>query len=527
MSRRDCNMKVAHFATFGPNQCGLYHTAKDLVMAERSVGIDARFIADDGKKHIDPSGSGTDGSSSQGGSFTTEEEKWAYKADILVRHTKIPDHLHNSGIPIVMALHGRPESSYRMEEQNNPIIPAVAQKALDSRYKAFLTFWPEYVPFWTDLAPQTFYVPATVDLEEFVPTPRDDGPIILISDIWRDDVVPLDVLRAAVWFCRKHGGKINIAAIPDNKSIVSILNGYKDVLGELHGPTRDIKGLYARSNILCTPHVIATRTIREALACGMKVVAGRGCKYTPYTANPMDILGFANAIEKCWKGKMDSRKIAEREFAFKKAGETVKAIFKSILKVPTGKRKVFVDIGAHLGESVRRFYREMDDAGEYEIYCFEPDMETFKHLDKMVGHIKNVTLINACASSGDGMMSFFQGQANQNEGGTAVKGKLTGGVQYDKPVKVDSVDFVRWFESVKGGYNIVKVNIEGGEYDLMEHMLANGMTGDINKLFVQLHAHKFEHGPQRQRFHQIEAKFWNESECTCHFTNKGFARYDV
>jgi hypothetical protein len=81
---------------------------------------------------------------------------------------------------------------------------------------------------------------------------------------------------------------------------------------------------------------------------------------------------------------------------------------------------------------------------------------------------------------------------------------------------------VRWFESVKGDVNIVKVNIEGGEYELMEHMLDKGMTGGIDKLFVQLHAHKFEHGPQRQRFQQIESQFWNEAECKCYFANKGF-----
>ena len=43
-------MKVAHYSIFAPNRCGLYHTAKELVLAERLVGIDAGLIAYDKKE---------------------------------------------------------------------------------------------------------------------------------------------------------------------------------------------------------------------------------------------------------------------------------------------------------------------------------------------------------------------------------------------------------------------------------------------------------------------------------------------
>ena len=61
-------MRVAHFAQFAPNSCGLYHTAKDLILAERKVGIDARFIAFYDKY---------DGLKEDNG-FKTEDIKWAY-----------------------------------------------------------------------------------------------------------------------------------------------------------------------------------------------------------------------------------------------------------------------------------------------------------------------------------------------------------------------------------------------------------------------------------------------------------------
>ncbi|MCP4537785.1 MAG: FkbM family methyltransferase [Chloroflexi bacterium] len=502
-------MRVAHFATFGPNQCGLYHTAKELVLAERLLGIDARFI--DPEKGV-----------CRDGSFTTEDWKWAYKADVLVRHTFIPARLQNSGIPVVMCLHGRPDSSYMGEFNDNPVLVGIANKATDCRYKAFVTFWEEYQPFWANLVPNVHYVPATVDLEEFPETPHTDEPIILVSDVWRDDIRPLYVLEAAVRFARKHNGKIHVAAIPENKSVKTILRGCKDVLGELYGLTSDIKQLYAKSNILVTPHVIATRAIREAMASGLKVVAGAGCKYTPWSANALDIDGFSAEIEKAWKGTYNSRRCAEREFGMKKAGRAMKKILDEVAKVEITQRKVFVDVGAHLGETVRRFYREVPDAREYEIYCFEPDMKTFEKLDENVGHIDNVHLINAAAYTDGGMTTFFPGRANDNEGGTSLAGKLTGAVDYGRPAMVECVDFSRWLKANKGDYTIVKMNIEGGEYDLMEKLLDDDMADSIDRLYVQLHAHKFEHGPMRQRFQRIESRFWNEAKCDKFFSNKGF-----
>ena len=522
-------MKVAHLAQFAPNSCGLYHTAKDLILAEREVGIDARFIAFNDKYE----------GIKKDGDFKTEDIKWAYHADILVRHSAIPMHLQGSGIPIVMAMHGRPESSFRLEQHGSkPIISAFAGKVSDCRYKAFLTFWPEYIDIWSKIIPEDklFYVPPVVDLSEYSPDGKafdwgaDRGDCnILVADMWREDVLPFNVIFAAAKFAKKHNGKVHIVGI-DKKCIPGmnpLLLGLKKekVLGYAAGQMKGIKGFYNASDIVVTPHVIATRIIREALASGVPVVAGSGCKYTKYTANPMDIDAFAVAIEKCWEDKEQRpREMAEKAFSLKLAGEAIKKVFASILTKEEHKRKVFIDVGAHLGETVRRFYKEVPDAHEYEIYAFEPDFETFKKLDINIGHIKNVNIINAMIGSRDGIQEFYPGRENENEGGTSFKGKRTGAVNYKKPARVQSIDFARWMKAnVNGDYVILKINAEGGEYDIMETILDKDIS--VDKCFIQLHAHKFEHGPQRQKFQEIESRFWNEAKCEKHLTNKGMEKF--
>lgn len=525
-------MKVAHFAVWGPNKCGLYHTAKELVLAERLAGIDARFIAYDEK------GIQTDGS------FKSEKLDWSYGADVLVRHSSIPQHLRNAGIPTVLVLHGRPESSVRIEQQKiMKVVSSIRGCVSDERYKAFIVLWPEFMDIWSNIVPtnKLFYIPAMVDLDEYKPDnePFDlaeynSSPNVLLADIWRDDVIPFNVLFAAEKFVKKHGGKVHIAGLP--KSFLNPVGPFlismkdKGTVGHIFGQIKHIKGMYIACDIMVTPHVIATRSIRECLASNTPIVAGSGCRFTPHQANPKDIDSFAEAIERCWQDKSQKpREVAEKEFNLEQAGQSTRKVFEKILKKKSKKRKVMIDLGGHLGETVRRFYREKADAAEYEIYTFEPDLDTFKKLDAQFGHVRNINLINAMMGKRDGMADFFIGRMNENEGGTSIKGKQTGKVDYEKPIKVESVNLARWLRSNinKEDHVILKMNIEGGEYDLMEYMLDEDLTGMIDKCFIQLHAHKFGQGRQRQRFHQIEARFWNEANCKKFIKNKGFYSFSA
>lgn len=530
-------IRVAHFAIFGPNQCGLYGTAKDMTIAEQSVGLDAGFVAFDSEYQGVHKDNG----------FETKDLQWAESADILVRHTAMTDRLHCSGKPLVMVMHGRPESSFRLEEEGKrEVVTGLYSKKDDHRYKAFITFWPEYMEIMKHIinAGKLFYVPAPVDLDWFNPKnkPYDFGelggkPNILISDIWREDVIPFNVLFAAAKFVEKNGGRIHMvgvgkeAAKPLAPFIVEMKK--KNLLGLVYGIKEDIKSIYTACDMVITPHVIATRIVREALASGVPIVAGKGNRYTPYTANPMDVEAFENAIEECWNSpdkNYNPRKVAEDNFGFEQTGLKAKEIYEKILNHQVGaQRKVFVDVGGHLGQSVRRFYREVEDADRYEIFSFEPEPETFRKLSENIGHIKNVRLINAAAYAGQGTLDFYVGKDNQNEGGTTQKGKLTGRVDYDKPLKVPCLDFAKWLkENVKEeDFVVVKMNIEGGEYALMAHLLKEDVTGLIDKFYIQLHAHKFPQNEQRWTFNAIEEEFCKNAKCEVFMTNKGDIRFQL
>lgn len=349
-------MRIAHFASVSPNRCGLYGTVKDLMKAEQQVGIEAGLIdvgistgeiVADGKiegypKIADPL-------------LVPKDCKWAEQADAMFRHTLIPTYLQNIGKPLVLPLHGRPESSFRLEsEKNNKIMSTLARRAVDPRYRAFLTFWPEHVDYWKTMLPaeKLFYIPAPIDLQTY--TPEGDKfdlkehagePNLLIADLWREDVNPFHVIHAAFQFQQKYcpTAKIHISALQGShlQGIAPMLTGMKKygALGLIFGLNPEIIRIYRSCDIVLTPQTIATRSVREPLACGIPVVAATGSKFTPWTANPANLKEFAAKINECWEAlrqnrdelKKCVRKSAEVLFDPMKTGTAMKAMLEAIL----------------------------------------------------------------------------------------------------------------------------------------------------------------------------------------------------
>jgi FkbM family methyltransferase len=340
-------MKVAHFAEFGPHKSGLYGTTRDLIMAERSVGIDAALVDVQVKNGKTCSRKGlTDGD------LKIVSPNWAINADILVHHSAIHPELKKLGIPIVLAIHGRPESTFLLEHRRiNAVYGLTATHGKDPRYKAFFTFWKPYMFHLGLQLPKDklFYVPAMVDLNEYStkgPTHTFAGsPSILIVDKWRQDVTPFNVIMAAVRFKEKYGAdaKIHIlGAQPKKKSMQSLMKILKKakILGEVHPLVESTALCYRGADMVITPHNIATRVVRESLACGTPIVGGIGNPYSYFTADSRVAEDYADAINACWQDmKEDSeharkraRETAEKSFNPEQTGIAAKKIFEKVVK---------------------------------------------------------------------------------------------------------------------------------------------------------------------------------------------------
>jgi len=115
----------------------------------------------------------------------------------------------------------------------------------------------------------------------------------------------------------------------------------------------------------------------------------------------------------------------------------------------------------------------------------------------VIGNIEygpDVVKINAAAWVCDGEMDFYISRANPGrvQGSSVYKEKRTGNLNIEKPVKVKTVDFSAWVRSqfTDSPHVSLKMNIEGAEYDVLEHMLQTGAISHIDVLFIQWHYKK-------------------------------------
>jgi len=347
-------MKVAHFGNFAPNRAGIHSAARDLILAERSVGIESNYI---------DYGSEADCTFSRvwlkDGEIETVAPDWAIQeADLIVHHSCIPPKVQETGKPIVMYLHGRPEYSFMLDWQKKTgCLREGMHRVSLPQYKKFITFWGEHVDYWKYLFPsrEIELAPPPIDLKRYSVKgkiyqfkPEETGsPNILICDMWREDITPFNTVIAAMKFAELHcpTAKIHVIAVPvpgKSNPVIDPMFGNlrkQGCLGKIATIVRNLEDIMRASDILISPVGIETRTILEASALGLPVVAGTGCQLASFVSDPRSIDGTVNAIRKCWERFRSTDKTVTKEkirgkikrnYGLNKTGLAVKEIYEGV-----------------------------------------------------------------------------------------------------------------------------------------------------------------------------------------------------
>ncbi len=143
-------------------------------------------------------------------------------------------------------------------------------------------------------------------------------------------------------------------------------------------------------------------------------------------------------------------------------------------------KKIFIDCGAHFGESTKLFLKKKKN---YEIHMFEPNPFT------KVAVPKKATLHNRAVWTNDCTKKFYvYNNDKSSEGCTLFKHKI-GNIDKEHPVNVMCIDFGAWVKETfdKDDYIICKMDIEGAEYEVLRHMLTDGSIDWINDLYMEWH----------------------------------------
>lgn len=264
-----------------PNRCGLHETTRDLVMGLRALGVDSRLV--DPFPETNP----VKFSGAEDRGAPVADVAWAKGADLLISHSGLNQELNDSGKPFVLAVHGRPRSSFLIERNGGTaVVSYYARLNTAKRLRAVVTFWPEHEAYLRVLMPDQNIqvVPSCADLDYWSPGPRGyefggkKGRVnVVCSDAWRDDVDPYYPLNAyALWAREIKGAKLHVYAKPQKAHKVwdALLNRIDQDgnLGEVKGWVTGLRTVYRTADVVLTANDIDVRTVRESMGCGCPVV---------------------------------------------------------------------------------------------------------------------------------------------------------------------------------------------------------------------------------------------------------------
>lgn len=134
-------------------------------------------------------------------------------------------------------------------------------------------------------------------------------------------------------------------------------------------------------------------------------------------------------------------------------------------------KPLIIDCGANIGLSILYFKKLYPNC---QVVAFEPDKKIFQVLEKNVGRIENVRLINSAVAGKEGSYEFFSEGA---DGGRIADSSDT------KNVVITAVTLSPF---LKENVDLLKIDIEGAEYEVLKE-IAPILSG-VKRIFLEYHS---------------------------------------
>ncbi len=160
-------------------------------------------------------------------------------------------------------------------------------------------------------------------------------------------------------------------------------------------------------------------------------------------------------------------------------------------------QKIYIDLGYHQGLSLARFRRDLDIDQTWQVHCFEPNPACFRYFD---WHQTDVHYWPYAACTFTGNAPFFQEDWEKSQSGSPVRMRrnhldgwgstLMGNSSHkglSEPITVWAIDFAEFLNGLEGEEIFVKMDIEGAEFPILRHLLAQRALARITRLWVEFH----------------------------------------
>lgn len=168
-----------------------------------------------------------------------------------------------------------------------------------------------------------------------------------------------------------------------------------------------------------------------------------------------------------------------------------------------GPDDVTIDCGANVGDVTA----VMAERGAT-VFAFEPNPHAFELLEKRFEENPKVVCIQKGVSNRDDTLKLYmhrkagQDQVGRSTGSSLLESKSN--VNANDWIEVEVISLSKFIKELNTPIALVKMDIEGAEFDVLEDLVANEVFSSVGELFVETHEKRIPSLRERKRsFEQL------------------------
>lgn len=186
-------------------------------------------------------------------------------------------------------------------------------------------------------------------------------------------------------------------------------------------------------------------------------------------------------------------------------------------------RNIFIDLGCHHFETYgllydndgnlkydknnkKMFFDKNIHISDLDIYLFECLPTCFDKIEYYKKEIEDkydsiVFFIKNAISTFNGTANFYESIDKWGDFGSTLMRNKREKLDLDNPIIVNTIDIIDFLNIFSDDdYIILKMDIEGAEYEIIQHLLNNpNVLKKINELHVEWHSQFFIGGPKKEK----------------------------
>lgn len=152
--------------------------------------------------------------------------------------------------------------------------------------------------------------------------------------------------------------------------------------------------------------------------------------------------------------------------------------------IPIDKNDILIDCGANVGDITSLMARTRGV-----IYAFEPDPNAFRVIKRRFKYVRNVQIFNKGVCPQSQVMPFFMHRTNGKDPVDASVGSSFFEEKNKKheKINIECVDFPNFIEGLGRSVSLLKMDIEGMEFDVIDSLISSDQIKNIKKLIIETH----------------------------------------